>query len=120
MNDQQKEDSKGKKKAKPAPKKKQWGMNIEANRIKRAERHKKRMERQATKKMKVKRGTARMMNAPMRAARKAKDHAERTFWAAQFNGLAQRIQQEERERRVANAKAAKQEGLKQTLDYIDG
>ena len=91
--------------AKAAPKKKVWGVNIAANRVKRAERHMKRMQRQAAKQLKVPHGTARARNMPQRVKRRDEHKVDKQVRQSYWAGLAEQFKQAERQRRIEEKRA---------------
>lgn len=90
--------------AKAAPKKKVWGANIDRNKRIKQERHVKRMERQAAKKPKVPRGTARARAMPQRVKRRDEHKVDKQVRQSYWAGLAEQFKQADRQRRIEEKK----------------
>jgi hypothetical protein len=82
---------------------------IDRNKRLKAERHKKRMAKQAKRvaKMKVKRGTGRKLNTAVRAARRKAEGDRRAYWQTEFSKMKAHFDQLELERKMQAKRDAK-------------
>jgi hypothetical protein len=83
---------------------KAWHVNDERNKARRAERHKKRMEKQASKILKVPHGTARKLKLKQRMDIRKHKQNQQEFWLKIKAQLIDKVEQQERERKAERSR----------------